>query len=284
MYHMRMPLLLLAPAVIAFPKPPDYSVLSRRIARSQSDEEIIKVLFLDAMLPRQRVQLQFAPPVSTVLSDIRDSGECLAVCGLDQRTGRFLRHGVEARIESMSPYRASQGFFSSHSTTPMRGFTALDTTLVGGKRCEVLEPAAEQWPPDRPIFEAKVRWLPSEKGTAAATVRAESLEELVDEWLELVRTGGREREPLQITRVLCDLGPMPDAEDADDRALWVAALINPLPALGVSREIRPAVLEAADGLARVNVVHEALTDSIGRLRRNPPGPFEVEPPPKRRGS
>eukprot|EP00976_Prorocentrum_cordatum_P061625 1176380-Prorocentrum_minimum.AAC.1 len=49
----------------------------------------------------------------------------------------------------------------------------------------------------------------------------------------LVREGGHEREPDQLTDLYRDLGPLPPAEDCDDRALWVAALINPVPALGV---------------------------------------------------
>lgn len=37
---------------------------------------------------------------------------------------------------------------------------------------------------------------------------------------------------------------MPPVRDADALALWAAALVNPLPALGVALEIRPAVLDA----------------------------------------
>ena len=38
---------------------------------------------------------------------------------------------------------------------------------------------------------------------------------------------------------------MPPADKPHRRAMWVAALINPLPALGVALEIRPAVLQAS---------------------------------------
>ena len=73
---------------------------------------------------------------------------------------------------------------------------------------------------------------------------------------------------------------MPDAEDADDLALWTAALVNPLPALGVAVEIRPYVLEASTPMERVEASLAALNDSISKLRGRPPGTFEVEPPPK----
>jgi len=271
------------PLVVSLAKPPDYSVLNRRVANFGSDEALVQCLVLDSMVPRQRIQLPFGPPVSHVLKEVRDSGGVLAVIGMNRRTGAFLRCGVEGRIESMSPYRASHGFYSSHSTTPQRGFTALDTVLVGGRRFEVLESADTKWPPDRPVFPARVRWLPEQSASAAAIIRSEQLEALAEEWTALVRKGNREREPLQITRVLCDLGPMPAAEDADDRALWVAALINPIPALGVSPECRPAVLEAEDPFERVEVVHRTIVDSIAQLKKRPPGPFEVEPPPTHRG-
>lgn len=67
---------------------------------------------------------------------------------------------------------------------------------------------------------------------------ARGLELLVEKWCELVVSGGRERQPGQISTLLAALGPMPAASHPDERALWVAALLNPLPALGVALEIR----------------------------------------------
>jgi hypothetical protein len=75
----------------------------------------------------------------------------------------------------------------------------------------------------------------------------------------LVRVGGHERSPNQLEELFRDLGPMPPAEDCDDRAMWVAAMINPLPALGVAYEIRPAVLTAQSPTTRLQVVSPRLT-------------------------
>jgi hypothetical protein len=252
----------------------------------QLERSEINIVLLDTMVPRQRVELQFGPPVSGMLAKARESGELIGVLGMNQRNGEILRRGVEARIESMSPYRASHGFFSSHSTTPMRGFTAQETALVGGRRFEIVE-ADERclsWPPDRPCFKATVRWLGEpgslaalEGASPAAIAQSEALGPLVTEWIELVCSTNRERQPGQIKRVLSDIGAIPDPENPDDRAFWTAALINPMPALGVAREVRPAVLEARDSAGRVEAVYSALVDSIARLREMPPGPFEVEP-------
>ena len=43
---------------------------------------------------------------------------------------------------------------------------------------------------------------------------------------------------------------MPEAEEASSRAFWAAALANPLPALGVCREVRPTLLQASARSAR----------------------------------
>lgn len=247
-------------------------------------------MLLDTMVPRQRVNLQFQPPVTNMLTECRESGRSLAILGMNQKTGKVLRRGVEGRIESMSPYRASHGFFSSHSTTPMRGFTALDTTLVGGRRFEITKvlnlPDDFLSNPDEPFFTAEVRWLREagelaerEGAPSAAIAVSEALGPLVSEWIELVRSTQREREDGQLDQILLDLGGMPDAENVDDRAFWTVALINPIPAMGVAREVRANVLEAKESLPRVEAVHAAIVDSIKQMRERPPGTFEVEPMP-----
>ena len=91
------------------------------------------------------------------------------------------------------------------------------------------------------------------------------LEGLLVDWLSLVRKTGRERVPRHLENVLADLGPMPEPELPSKRALWVAGLINPLPALGVALEIRPACLMAPTADKRVQVALMGIKDSISRL-------------------
>lgn len=71
--------------------------------------------------------------------------------------------------------------------------------------------------------------------------------------VRLVVEGDHERHQDQLSNLFRDLGPIPPPEDCDDRAMWVAALINPLPALGVALEIRPAVLSAQSTTTRLQV-------------------------------
>lgn len=88
------------------------------------------------------------------------------------------------------------------------------------------------------------------------------LETSVNSWVQLVRAGGWERNSRHIDSILDDLGPMPPTEKPNDRAMWVAALINPLPSLGLAPEIRPMVLAAESSRTRLGVVSEALRESM----------------------
>merc|ERR1712216_823012 len=79
-----------------------------------------------------------------------------------------------------------------------------------------------------------------------------------------------ERRTMQIASILRNLGTMPPADRPFDRALWVAALINPLPALGVALEIRPAVLQAPSAAAALAVVTSGIQGSIGHVNGSKP--------------
>ena len=87
------------------------------------------------------------------------------------------------------------------------------------------------------------------------------------------RTTARAAEPaappssaaLVLERVLADIGPQPAATRPHSFALWAAALVNPLPPLGVAPEVRPAVLRAQCALARLEIVRRAFERSIANL-------------------
>ena len=115
---------------------------------------------------------------------------------------------------------------------------------------------------------------------AEALAMAAALEPLVEEWKTMVGTGGWERFRGQLGRLLADLGPMPAATDLDgvvERSLWVGALINPLPSLGVSMEVRPQLLvcgerpremvEIATGGIQGSIAHMTPSPTVVWLRR-----------------
>ena len=72
----------------------------------------------------------------------------------------------------------------------------------------------------------------------------------------------------QLERVVSELGREPPAEP-NARALWVAALINARPDLGVAMEIRPAVLTARSTSRRMSMAEDGLRESIARLQKGP---------------
>mmetsp|Transcript_53322 Transcript_53322/g.127196 ORF Transcript_53322/g.127196 Transcript_53322/m.127196 type:complete len:404 (+) Transcript_53322:90-1301(+) len=117
-----------------------------------------------------------------------------------------------------------------------------------------------------------------------------ALRELVAKWQKLVRdpetfenvyvTAGvrvRPGEPqLRVDTnklldgVIEDLGPQPPVTSASALALWAAALINPLPALGVSPEIRGRILEASTPMERVAIAAWGVQRSILNLEGRMP--------------
>merc|ERR1711924_580059 len=93
---------------------------------------------------------------------------------------------------------------------------------------------------------------------------AKDLLSLVGEWEGLVRAG-RERQPGHLNGVLSDLGPAPRPSEASACAHWVAALINPLPGLGLAHEVRPAVLRATSAREQLVAVTTTIRRSIEHL-------------------
>ncbi|CAE7686063.1 unnamed protein product, partial [Symbiodinium necroappetens] len=94
---------------------------------------------------------------------------------------------------------------------------------------------------------------------------AETLVPLVDEWTATLMEMGKERYDGQLADILKDLGDMPEAKAPGELAIWVAALVNPIPALGVAYEIRPAVLSASSVRERLEVAIEGIRGSIDHI-------------------
>ena len=86
---------------------------------------------------------------------------------------------------------------------------------------------------------------------------------LVDRWIQLATEN--EREPGQISRLLEQLGEIPPPEEPSERALWIGALINPIPAMGVALEVRPQLLLAKTAEERVQVALDAIHKSIKHM-------------------
>lgn len=229
--------------------------LASRIAQLKEapEPEQCRVLVLDSMVPGQSLRTG----VPQALLDTIDDNADRPLVMVGRHRLQLHSHGVECLVQE----RAS---------APDSGLTMV--TLQAGRYCEVVDVGDDEgsrWSGRT----GRARWLtleageagaPEERPTDAIIARAEALEPLVAEWMALVRNG-RERSEGQLDQVLKDMGPMPPPSEASRRALWVAGVINPLPALGVALEIRPAALMAPTADLRLQVAEMGLRDSIQRL-------------------
>ena len=102
----------------------------------------------------------------------------------------------------------------------------------------------------------------------SVNVPEQMLPSLAREWERLVREGGHERREGHLDLVKSHIGDVPPVEEPARLAAWVGALINPIPALGVAYEIRPALLMARDTRGMLKVATEGITLSIERLRKS----------------
>jgi len=220
--------------------------------------EVLPIVVLDAMLPGQR--LSFSPnstDFNVGFSALPPSCQRFGMVG--SQTGRVLPVGVEANVRSSS----------SNSSTHLEIVAGRRFVMVGNLYRTDATPDEH----GRYQLQAAVEWVDEdfdEDPLAPVDLkRSEALEPLVAHWLNLVRSG-HERQLGQIDLVLGHLGPMPPAAAATDRAIWVCALINPLPALGVCYEIRPNILLARNVRGRLAVATTGLLDSIAHLDGSQP--------------
>jgi hypothetical protein len=229
----------------------DMSVLSQRIAQlrsGQSSRAALPILVLDALLPRQRLTITMDDDAGRrLLRDCVDQFDSmLGVHGYDPRTKNILPTGTQVKV--------------------VVGEGGSTVTLIGQRRYSLCaQPRLEA----DTYYVCDVEWTERDKGDNDAVLVAEALGPLIARWKDLVR-GGRERSVGQLDRILTDLGPMPPPADPDELALYVAALINPLPALGVAYEIRPAMLVAKSAAERLQIAKVGIEKSIGHLDGSQP--------------
>ena len=91
---------------------------------------------------------------------------------------------------------------------------------------------------------------------------SDAIPELVDRWLGWIIQTGKSDQAGMDSRMK-DIGPMPT--EVGKRAIWAAALVNPLPALGVCLEIRPAMLACKNDLDRIKLAVAAIQSSTDHL-------------------
>jgi hypothetical protein len=235
----------------------DMAMLARRIDEVKQGVSPCKLFVLESLLPGQTLKMTAPPELVRALQASARAGEPLIILG---RQGQQLHtRGVEASLVSVVPVPVSA----------VHPEGTADIVLAGGRLGEVGDIAeGEDW---RWLGRsARVRWIEDEDALApapdsAVLERSQALAESVDVWLELVRAAAPQRVRVGIDSVLASLGELPAVEQVYARVLWVASLINARPALGLTLEVRPAVLMAPNVDMRLRAVEMSLADSIRRL-------------------
>jgi len=249
------------------------SSLQSRLQQVQDNSTRLPLMILDTMLPRQILQIQIQHPTLKALMKHRINEETptLGMLGMARlSTGQTvpLKTGVEVEIIQME--KASSSPPPNTSSSSGGEEEGWDISLRAGRRFIIdgeVDKTEDGW------TEARVKFLDSseeEENEISSAMKSPSSTEsigdrlsvaraiqkakeftvpnmnmknslsLVDRWIELAKQN--ERHPGQIDVLLKQLGEIPPEHEPTERALWVGALINPLPSMGVATEIRPALL------------------------------------------
>lgn len=275
------------------------SSLQSRVQEVQDQSNKLPLIILDTMLPRQILQIQIQHQTLKSLMKHRVSQETptlgmLGMAKLSSGQSVPLKTGVEVHIIQMDKATdkpSTSPDFSDNGEEPW------DISLRAGRRFtiegEVIK-TTEGW------TEANVKFLDSSEeeenelqqftkpsmddpsglstaGDRLSVARAISKSRqftepnmnmrnnasLVDRWIELAKQN--ERRDGQIDTLLEQLGEIPPEYEPTERALWVGALINPLPSMGVAMEIRPALLVSKRAEDKVQVALEGILKSIRHM-------------------
>ena len=224
----------------------------------------LPLIILDSMLPRQVLDIQLSHQTLKNLIKHRTmetEQSTLGMLGMIRTTQGFvpLTNGVEVEIAECDQAKRIPGDTTGSSDK------AWDVTLVAKRRFRLKGQVNKT---DGGWTESQVEYLDSEAEEEMQQKQSEQVEgqdplslakaisksrqftqpnanipnnlSIVERWIELARQN--ERHPNQIDKLLSQLGEIPPEHKPSERAFWIGALINPLPALGVAMEIRPSLL------------------------------------------
>jgi hypothetical protein len=214
------------------------------------------IMILDAMLPLQTLTFQSSDPkfnrlVTYCLKEVPDSE--MGMLGMNPHTGQPLSFGVTLKL------REENIKIETDSIT---------MTVTADRRMEVqgkpwLDESESFYLADIEIVEDREESMSGDQRKEAERL-SKTIPDSVKEWVQCVLKADATDAAGMKSR-MADLGDMPDEHDMTELALWTAALINPLPSLGVCLEIRPAMLSCGNDYDRMVLVCQALQSSMDHL-------------------
>mmetsp|Transcript_5537 Transcript_5537/g.7085 ORF Transcript_5537/g.7085 Transcript_5537/m.7085 type:complete len:341 (+) Transcript_5537:203-1225(+) len=265
------------------------SLLQSRINQVSDQETKLPLVVLDSMLPRQILKLEIKNKLLLELLNHRLKRETptLGMIGTARlRSGEVvnLNTGVEVEINVKNKMDDddNDNKYSGLNTVEFvagRRFNiegGLETTEGGWTegRVKFLDSKAEEENELRanigfvdPVVPFAKAYSLAKQLTSPNANLPENVS-LIQRWIELAKE--REHQEGQIEKLLLDLGDRPKEDEPSELAFWVGALINPLPAMGVSMEVRPALLTAKSAGERVEIVLVAILRSIKHMDGSAP--------------
>lgn len=163
-------------------------------------------------------------------------------------------HGTSAVIVQSSEAAGGRFYLTVKGT---RRFKVCRTWDVDGYRNAAITWASDA-PPAITDDEAGAR----DEEALRHAVLAREVQTVLKRWIAEVQHGRWERQDGQLEHVLASAGPMPAETELEQLGLWGAAVVNPLPPLGVAPEIRINALEATDSVVRLRLLLAALETSL----------------------
>jgi hypothetical protein len=223
------------------------------------------------MLPRQilRIQVRNALFLELVRDRLQKENPLIGMLGMARlQNGQqvHLSHGVEVEVleEELEVLDDKGGGLnlSLRATRRFRIQGEVDNAKEGWTeaRVEFLDSSAQE---EAEADHVRSRAIMRSKELTSPNMNTPNNLSLVDRWIELAKEN--ERTSGQIEKLLDDLGDIPPPEQPSERAFWVGALVNPLPAMGVALEIRPALLTAKTSEERIEVALDGILRSIKHM-------------------
>lgn len=245
------------------------SSLKTRMNEVTQQDSKLPLVVLDSMLPRQvlKITVKNGLLMELVRTRLQEENPFFGMTGLARlKTGQkvHLKSGVEVEIAGKPKVTEAGLQLELKAGRRFRVEGDVEATPNGWTQATVqfLNPSEEdalEWDGDDPMTMARAMQNAKTFTDPNANTQDQA-KSLVDTWLELARS--KERQPGQIDQLLESLGEIPSWEEPTDCAFWVAALINPIPALGVAKEIRPQILSAKTAEQRTQIALDGILNSI----------------------
>ncbi len=246
------------------------SSLQNRIKNLQDKETKLPLVILDSMLPRQTLKLEIKNKLLQGLIQHRlrvCENPTLGMLGkamLQNGDVICLNKGVEVEIqvqgENLVEFKAKRRFrLDGEVDNTSQGWTEGNITFL----CSKEEDKKESLENNVSISTSMSKAITKAKEIKAPNFNLPNDVNLIERWIELAKQN--ERQSGQIDSLLEELGEIPKENEPSDLAFWIGSMINPLPAMGVASEIRPALLMSESAEERINIAYDGLFRSIKHM-------------------